>query len=153
MAGHLTTPDGWTPEFPGQRPPFAPGNKLAVTHGAFSATRVDPIAQRIIEEAVSDPTTSYLAAPKFHAALWKWGVAEARVELISAWVDSLTIEQAANSQRGQTPPLELLRKWMATSLTLARDLGFTPASAARLGKDVASTQYDLARILSADDTP
>jgi hypothetical protein len=35
-------PAGWVPEFEGQRPPFAPGNKLAVRHGAHS----EPVVRR-----------------------------------------------------------------------------------------------------------
>jgi len=137
VAGHLEAPEGWVPEFPGQRPPFAPGNQLAVTHGAFSAARTDPIAQRFVQEVVTDPNTAYLAAPRFATALWGWAVTAARVELLSAWVDGMDITVATNSARGQTSPLELLRKWMATLQTQSARMGLDPLSAARLGKDVA----------------
>lgn len=151
--GDLVNPDGtpWVPAFEGQRPPFQPNNQLAVTHGAYSAKRTDPIARRLIDEVCTDPTTSYLASPKYHAQLWQWAVAQARVEVLTEYVDELGMAAAMDSDRGKTPPVEVLRKWMATSLTLARDLGFTPASAARLGKDVASTQVDLATLLSKRD--
>jgi hypothetical protein len=39
--------DDWTPEFPGQRPPFEPGNEAAVTHGARSPKRIEELARRI----------------------------------------------------------------------------------------------------------
>lgn len=150
MAGHLETPPGWTPEFPGQRPPFAAGNKLAVTHGAYSAARTDPIARRYLAEIADDPSLEYLNQPRFHAGLWLWASAMAKVELLSAWVDDQDIADAADSDRGKTSALELLRKWMATAQTWASRLGLDPLSAARLGKDVAQgRQADAATTLTA----
>jgi ketopantoate hydroxymethyltransferase len=67
------------------------------------------------------------------------------VELITDWVDSMPIRDAADSARGQTSTLELLRKWMATAQTAAARIGLDPLSAARLGKDVAQgRQADVA---------
>lgn len=150
MAGHLEIPPDWTPEFPGQRPPFVEGNRLAVTHGAYSAERTNPIARRIIEEVTSDPTTGYLVSAKYHTTLWKWAVVEAQFELVSQWAEDMDMQQRTYSAKGQTSPLELLRKLAATSLTLAKELGFTPASAVRLGKDLAQgRQADAATTLSA----
>lgn len=137
MAGHLEIPEGWVPDFPGQRPPFMPGNQLALKHGAFSAARTDPIAQRFIDEIAADENTAYLAAPRFQAQLWTWATAAARVELLSAWIDDMTIESATFSGKGQVSPLELLRKWITTTQTLSARMGLDPLSAARLGKDVA----------------
>lgn len=149
MAGHLEIPEGWVPAFPGQRPPFMPGNTLSVKHGAFSASRTDPIAQRFIDEVASDPNSQYLTAPMFRAQLWTWAVASARVELLSQWVDDMSMEQATYSGKGQVSPLELLRKWMTTVQTLSARLGLDPLSAARLGKDVAqSRQADVATALT-----
>lgn len=143
--GSNPAPEGWVPEFEGQRPPFAPGNQLAVTHGAYSKTRTDPIAQRFIQELADDPSLDYLNAPRFHAALWAWASAMAKVELLTDWVDSMPIRDAADSARGQTSTLELLRKWMATAQTAAARIGLDPLSAARLGKDVAQgRQADVA---------
>jgi hypothetical protein len=150
MGGHLEIPPDWTPDFPGQRPPFAPGNKLAVTHGAYSAERTDPIARRYLAEIADDPSLEYLHQPRFHAGLWLWASAMAKVELLSAWVDEQDIEDAADSDRGKTSALELLRKWMATAQTWASRLGLDPLSAARLGKDVAQgRQADAATTLTA----
>jgi hypothetical protein len=146
----LVNPDGtpWTPDFERQRPPFQPGNQLAVTHGAYSVKRTDPIARRLLEEIASDPTTSYLASPKYHAQLWQWAVAQARVEVLTDYVDGMDLQDAIDSERGKVSPLDLLRKWMTTAQGLANSMGFTPAAAARLGKDVAATQVDLAQLLS-----
>lgn len=140
MAGHLEAPEGWTPDFEGQRPPFQPGNTLAVTHGAFSPARTDPIAHQYLDEIRDDPTLAYLAQPRFQAGLWLWASAMAKVQLLSAWVDGQNIEQAADSDRGKTSALELLRKWMTTAGTYAARLGLDPLSAARLGKDIAGAR-------------
>lgn len=148
MAGKLVAQPDWTPEFEGQRPPFPPGNELAVTHGAYSKKRTDPIAQRLIEEVASDPTTGYLASPKYHAQLWQWAVAQAKVEVLAEYIDTMTLKAAMNSDRGQVSPMDLMRQFMTTAASLASALGLTPLSAARLGKDVASTQVDLAKLLS-----
>jgi len=143
-------PDGtpWVPAFKGQRPPFQPGNQLNLRHGAFSPARTDPIAHGFINELVSDPATAYLGQPRFSAALWHWASAQAKVQLLSEWVDGMEIQDAADSDKGKTSALELLRKWIATAQTQAARLGLDPLSAARLGKDVASTQVDLATLLS-----
>lgn len=149
MPGHLVTPEGWVPDFPGQRPPFQPGNQLALKHGAFSAARTDPIAQRFIQEVLDDPNTSYLASPRFQSQLWTWGIAAARVELLSAWIDDMSLETATFSGKGQVSPLELLRKWITTAQTLSARLGLDPLSAARLGKDIAQgRQADAAGLLT-----
>lgn len=135
-------PDGtpWRPAFEGQRPPFQPDNALAVTHGAFSPTRTDPIAHQYLAEIADDPGLTYLQQPRFQAALWLWASAMAKVHLISEWVDGMTIQQAANHGAGKTSPLELLRKWTATAQTQAARLGLDPLSAARLGKDIAGAR-------------
>lgn len=160
MPAPYLNPDGteWQPDFPRQRPPFQHGNTLALTHGAFSAARTDPIANRYLAEIAADPGLDYLRQPRFHAALWAWASAQAKVELIQAWVDSQPIEQAADSARGKTSSLELLRKWMATAQTAAARLGLDPLSAARLGKDIVAARVDLATLLSrtekdTGDTP
>lgn len=138
------------PEFPGQRPPFAEGNELAVKHGAGSPRRRDPIAQALAAELLLDESVAYLRAPRYAAAVQAWAVAEAKCALISAWCDSMPIEVAASSPKpGTSAPLELLRKWESTAQTHRARLGLDPLSAARLGRDVASTQVDLAKLLTA----
>lgn len=144
-----STGEPWIPEFEGQRPPFQPGNTLAVTHGAYSPARVDPIAQELIAGLWSDPTLEYLQAPRFARSVHQWAIAQAKVDLLSDWVDGMDIQQAADSDRGKTSPLELLRKWMTTAQGYAQRLGLDPLSAARLGKDIAGTrQADAATLLT-----
>jgi hypothetical protein len=150
MAGDLVNPDGtpWTPAFNGQRPPFQPGNSLAVSHGAYSPTRTDPLANQFRDEILASPDMQYLNKPQYAAIFWRYCQAAAKVQLIEEWVDGMSIRGAAESTFGQTSPLELLRKWTATMLTLAARMGLDPLSYAKLGKDVVSTQVDLARLLS-----
>lgn len=145
----------WVPEFEGQRPPFLPGNRVSVgnvgpvTHGIWSARHVDPIADRLIEELLADDSITYLRAPRYAAGLRRWGTSEAKVLLLEQWVDGMSIEEAARSDRGQTSALELLRKWSVTAGNNASRLGLDPLSAAKLGKDFAQgRQADLASQLS-----
>lgn len=132
-------PDGtpWTPAFPGQRPPFQPGNALHLKHGIDSPTRVDPVAMKYLAEVEADPALTYLFQPRFAASVWMWALAMAKVEMLQAWIADQPIEQAADSDRGKVSPLELLRKWTSTAQTQSARLGLDPLSAARLGKDIA----------------
>jgi hypothetical protein len=147
----------WVPAFKGQRPPFQKGHKwrftegndVALTHGAFSSRRTDPLAEQYIAEVLEDQQTAYLRSPRYGASLWAWAVTQSRVELISQWVDRMDFDVAARSDRGQTSPLELLRKWMSTAQTQSARLGLDPLSAARLGKDVSQgRQADVATELT-----
>jgi hypothetical protein len=150
MAGDLVNPDGtpWVAQFEGQRSPFQPGNSLAVTHGAYSKTRTDPIARRFIEEVYADPATAFLNAHRYSAMLWQWAVLMAQCELISAAMDGMTFEEASESDRGKTSPMDLLTRFSGKALALADRLGLTPRSYAALGKTITSTQRDLASLLS-----
>ncbi|GAA4040983.1 hypothetical protein GCM10023063_28390 [Arthrobacter methylotrophus] len=140
--------EAWVPAFEGQRLPFQAGNELAVKHGAQSR-KVDPIAQALAVELLADDAVGYLRAPRYASAVQAWAVAEAKCALISQWVDTMPIEQAASSKQGQTSPLELLRKWETTAQNHRSRLGLDPMSAARLGKDVAqSKQADAATELT-----
>jgi len=131
----------WVPAFEGQRPPFAPGNDAAVRHGIWAPKKVDPAAEIYVRVRLDDPSTAYLREPRYRAALWACARAEARVELLIDWVEKLIDEKgmaaAAESGQGRTSPLALLERWEATAAKRRAELGLTPLSAARLGKDVA----------------
>ena len=143
------TGEEWQPAFEGQRPPFQPGNTLSVKHGIWSPAKVEPVAAQLIHDLLEDPTLDYLAAPRFSRSVHQWAIAQAKVDLLSEWVDGMDIQQAADSDRGKTSPLELLRKWMTTAQGYAQRLGLDPLSAARLGKDIAGArQADAATLLT-----
>lgn len=109
---------------------------MATRHGAYSPRRVEPRAAGIVQAHLTDADLGYLTQPKYAAAVWAWARAEARVELLTEWVAGMTLEQAAESSRGVTSPLELLRRWEATALSHRGRLGLDPLSRARLSKDV-----------------
>jgi hypothetical protein len=128
---------------------FQPGNELQLKHGALQAKRTDPIAQMFLDELAADPSLAYLTAPRFRVSAWAWAVAEAKVMVLTEWVDEMTIRGASRAGPGQTSPMELLRKWMVTAANMRVKMGLDPASAAKLGKDVAGTrQADAATLLT-----
>jgi hypothetical protein len=134
---------------PWQRPPFQPGHELSTRHGAYSPRKLDPLATEIAAGLLADESVAYLRQSRFAAAVQAWAVAEARCQLIAQWCEGMTIQQAATPPKpGTAAPLEVLRKWEATALTHRARLGLDPLSTAKLGKDVAATQVDMARLLS-----
>jgi hypothetical protein len=125
-------PENWTPAFEGQRPPFEPGNSLAVKHGATSPARVNPRAEEIAEQAIS--AVPYLGAEDFAPALRAWARAEASLELLAEWVD----RHGLLDDEGKPQP------WVSTLLRFERlaaghrtRLGLDPASRARLERELA----------------
>lgn len=138
----------WKPAFEGQRPPFQPGNDLAVKHGVNSVKRVDPLAIQFRDEILAVPHMSFLAEPQNATIFWAWCRQAARVQLLEDYCDTMTMAQAADGTRGTTPPLELLRKHTATLLTLTSRLGLDPLSFAKLHKDITHQQVDAATLLT-----
>jgi hypothetical protein len=133
---------------PWQRPPFEPGNTAAVTHGAYSVRRVSPLAQRLVDAALSDPALSYLHAPAYLPAVVAWAASEAQLALIADWVSEMTLQQAAESGQGRTSPLELLRKFDSSTATHRARLGLDPLSRAKLRLDQAAAGVDMAKLLA-----
>lgn len=131
-------------------PPFEPGNTAAVRHAAYSPRRVDPLATQLIDQVLADTTVPYLAEPSYRPALWAWGRAEARVQLFA---EHLAEHEAAGCSACDKCARwdEQLRKWESAAGTHRGRLGLDPLSRARLGKDMASAQVDMARLLSGLD--
>jgi hypothetical protein len=77
----------------------------------------------------------------------------AQCELITAHMANMTFGERTNSDRGKTSPMDLYTRFSGRALALAKEMGFTPRSRAGLGKDVASTQVDLATLLSKGVQP
>lgn len=102
---------------------------------------------------MQDTGLAYLKAPRFAIALQRWATAEARKQLLEAYVNGMTIEQASKSDRGQVSPVENLRRWLVTSEHLASKLGLDPLSAAKLASWVSATNRNqsLAELLSKRD--
>jgi hypothetical protein len=161
--------DGWTPDFPGQRPPFTDGNEAAVTTGAWSERRVGPLADQIARELLGDPETPpHIREPMFAASVQAWSRAEACCQLIWRWLAERDIMTALTDLTTSTEDeetfkggahrkstvrhvgsvLDSLRRWEAHASNLRSKLGLDPASAARVGRDLAARRY-----LDASATP
>lgn len=140
---------------PWQRPPFELGNELSLKHGSYSPRRVDPLTESILfsvlaEAEVPGASTSYLAEASFRPQLWAWARTEARVQLVSEWLmdhggDLVDTEGEAGAVRSAAKHLNRLE---AHAQKLRAELGLTPLSRARLGRDVAATKVDVAQLLA-----
>lgn len=148
----MTAAEGWTPGFPGQRPPFEPGNEVAARHHAYSPRRVDPLAVEIRSAVLTDPATDYLQAPRYAPALWAWARAEAQVQLLSEY-----LAKAGEATEDGVGDLDedrvrsaylLLHRAEARALSGRRALGLDPLAAARLGRDKTARQVDTARLMA-----
>lgn len=141
----MSAPAEWAPAFPGQRPPFLPGNQARLTHGYWSPRKVNPLAQELIDSVLSDPDVEYLQRPQFRPALFGWARAEARVQLLEEWlgegVGDLADEQVRTAY-------QLLDRAEARAASGRAALGLTPLAKARLGRDVAAARVDIAQLLT-----
>lgn len=127
----------WTPAFPGQRPPFAPGHELSVQHGAFSPRKVDPLATELVQRLLGDDALGYLKAGAYRPALWAWARAEARVQLLEEYIG----DQVGDLSDGRVQSAySYLVKFQGRAESGRKQLGLDPLSRARLGKDVAQGQ-------------
>ncbi|MET8381599.1 hypothetical protein ABZV14_01195 [Streptosporangium canum] len=144
------TPSAGTPARGYSWPPFEAGNTAAVRHAAYSPRKVDPLATQLVDQALTDDEIPYLRQPSYRPALWAWGRAEARVQLLA---EHLAEHEAAGCRSCDKCARwdEQLRKWESAAGTHRARLGLDPASRARLGKDIASAQVDMARLLSGLD--
>ena len=169
MTEAVSSQDTWAPEFDGQRPPFAPGNETSVVHGARSERHVGPLAARIVQELFEDPDTPpHLHEPVFAASVQAWARQEAICKLLFGWLADKDImagltalatttedeTQAGGRTTRKTVTktissvVDQLRRAESIASSLRSKLGLDPASAARVGRDLA-----LARHLSAGATP
>lgn len=159
----------WTPAFPGQRPPFEPGNELSTTHGANSPRKVAPLAAEIERAARTDPSwPGYLNDPGYGLAVASWARAEAVCRLLFDWLaeqdpaewmastlDSVTDtekydggSQSRTRARRVGSVMEQLRAWESTAAKQRQRLGLDPLSRARLGRDVTAGAVDFVELLS-----
>ena len=155
MTGQYLNPDGseWVPAFATQRPPFQRGHKLSVgnkggmLHGATSPRYVQPLAEQIAAEMRAD--IDYLGTPRFAERLGAYSRAEARARLYGAWVENLTIAEAASNPDGD-PPLEVLRKLETRAANMADRLGLNPSSAHLYSREIELSRRTLERRAERD---
>lgn len=152
------------------RPPFETGTLVGMRHGATVPTMVEPLAAHYQEWMLREVSPDYLVHdPSYLPAVRAWARAEARVDVLTIYIDNLesiaasfteTVEttsletqeddktRTASVQRRITSALEQLRRYEAHAAALRRDLGLTPTSRWKMGRDVAAAtgNVDLARI-------
>lgn len=134
--------------------PFAPGHELSTTHGAYSPRRVDPLAQDLVDgvlalAAAEGSTVAYLADVTYRQALWAWARTEARVQLVAEWLLDRG-GQEVDAEGEVLGAAKLLNRLEANALAQRQRLGLDPLSRARLGKDVASAQVDVAKLMAEE---
>ncbi|MBB5075833.1 hypothetical protein [Nonomuraea endophytica] len=147
--------EGWTPRFPGQRPPFQPGHELSVRHGVYSLRKVDPVARELVAEVLADPECAYLGKPRWRGALEAWARAEAQVRLLMAYQEGLAEVSGDGvgdlADERVRAAYALLHRAENRAARERSRLGLDPLSAARLGRDVAAAGVDMAKLLSGLD--
>ena len=149
------------------------GNKLQLTHGAKDPERVGEIAGALMEALLNDPATDdYLRQPVMAYEVLAWAHAEAQARLMRDWLDasglSAAMTETVLSAEEETPLgggrlsrkatsrkaaslMSELHKAETRAANRRIQLGLTPMSRARLGKDIASGQFDLARFWAEQD--
>ena len=154
---------GWTPEFDGQRPPFRPGHEQSLVHGAHSERHVGPLAAQIAAELLADPDTpAHLHESLFASSLIAWARAEAICQLLWRYLEGqddiaaamtevttgIETEEATNRKTTRKTAgkrvasvLDTLRRYETLAGNLRGRLGLDPASAARIGRDLAQRRH------------
>lgn len=143
----IERPSWWRPPAP-----YEPGNLAALKHGAYSPRRVDPLATELVDatlEAAAAPgsSTGFLTEPSYRPAVWAWARAEAKIQLLTEYLEDHGGDIDAEGEiRGAA---SLLEKVERRCESLRARLGLDPLARARLGRDVAAGSVDVARLMAA----
>lgn len=152
-------------------PPFEQGHTLSTWHGGRSERRVGPLAAEIERAARAGPDwPPYLADGSYAPSVAAWARAEAQVQLLRDYLDgrdladALTDVTESEETSGELPDgrrrkvstsrrtgaaLAFLDRCEGRAARLRAELGLTPLSRARLGRDVAvGRQADAALLLT-----
>ncbi|GGF11370.1 hypothetical protein [Subtercola lobariae] len=147
----MDAPEGWVPEFKGQRPPFQPGNQVAlgnrgtVIHGSRSERHVEPIARQIAKDLRATAGLDYLSTPRFAGPLMDYCRAEARARLLEVWMQDMSMEKQAGAGRVGDPPLEMLRQAEVRARGLAIRIGLYPDVPEDVQEQIAAARKTLAK--------
>ncbi|MDH6283288.1 hypothetical protein [Prescottella agglutinans] len=129
-----------------QRPPFEKGHTLSMRHGAHSERKIAPIAAQWVDTALAQ--CAYLNDPSYMPALTAWARFEAKVDLLHDWLD----EHGLIDDGGQaTAAAKLLPVYEGRAASLRATLGMDPVARAKLQRDAAATQVDLAALMAQED--
>ena len=116
----------WTPEFPGQRPPFQAGHELSVRHGAYAVVLLGPRVEELADEL--RPVVPVFAAAD-EVALRLLALTLSRLERAE---EALAAVEPGEAGRLRQDALG----WANSARRLLNDLGMTPTSRAGLGLDL-----------------
>ena len=149
----MSEAESWTPAFPGQRPPFEPGNTVSVKHGARSVVQLRPRAEEIRAQLVeAAPVAEAADGAQFDIAAGLLAHAE-RALLILEGSQRLEIEAinaGAPMDVAERQNLARLsadtRGWLNSAMRALDRLGMNPTARARLGLDLASARRELSVI-------
>lgn len=123
--------------------PFKPNNTKALKHGARSERIIAPLAAVLANEILE--TSPHLREPEFRAAVLECARVQAQVEVLEEFIGEHGILGDEDKVR---PAADYLLKVRKHAANMASRLGLDPLSRARLGKDIAATQLDVAQILT-----
>lgn len=131
-----------------QRPPFQSSNTLSLSHGANSERVVQPLAAAMVKTALDQ--CQYLRDPSFEPALLSWARIEAKSELLHRWLDDHgMVDEETGKVRDAA---KILSTFENTAAKLRTVLGLDPVSRAKLMRDTAATQVDLAQLMAQEGT-
>jgi hypothetical protein len=135
-------PDGtWIPQHPKQRPPLQPGHDLSVQHGAY----VSPLKLGERTQEIADSVRPYLPtySPAVEPTLGSYALCLVRIERGAAALEEVELETELGVEYKRKGEDDLLfnlrsdvRAWIRLAAKLAAELGITPASSARIMRDV-----------------
>ena len=113
------------------RPPFEPGNFMAVKSGVNSERIVSRYAGELAEWLVAEHRD--LADPRYRFAVNAWARAETVAALLVRYLDSIDLVDAEGEVRDRL--LSALRAAERRAAEERRNLGLDPSSHARLGRE------------------
>jgi hypothetical protein len=142
-----------------------PGNELATVHGAYSERGLAPRAAQIAQDLLTHAETpEWLRTSSYAAAVAAWARAEAVVSLLWEWLDQHDLGEALTDvtelderrTKGSTRStarrvesvLTQLHRHETRAAGLRSQLGLSPLSRARLGRDI-GVKFDAARMFAA----
>lgn len=130
------------PENPRQHPDFTKGNTVAVKHGGESIRLAMPAAVELLEE-MAPALPDYLREPRYRPALVAYCNCLVRIARVQDWLERTAPEGAppeTDREGNVRQAANLLVRLEREADRHRQSLGLTPLAAARLGKDVATSQ-------------
>ena len=114
-------------------PPFEPGNRMTLTHGAYSERSWRPLADRLAAHLVE--TAPWSGRDTFAPTVAAWARTEAQIQRLMDYLD----HHGPLDSEGETRPAAThLARLETTAANLRASLGLDPSSLARLLRDVSA---------------